>query len=203
MRGHLQEVVNAVAEIGPLQGENKMDLTDEARRSYLKDEYLFLQAQYEDFDRRSLTIKGWFSGGAVAAFALTFNTPSPYTYFVPLSVLSIACVFWYLETYWKLFQYGLSDRIRVIEAYFRNDQDILVKSPDPFQIYNWWFRSYSRDEPIYDYERKGPNKRPRPRHQRFWQIAFQRFVCLPYVVFAVLSASVLVSLAFTDLKRSF
>ena len=36
-------------------------------------------------------------------------------------VTVIALVFWYLEAKWKLFQHALADRIRVIEAYFRDD----------------------------------------------------------------------------------
>ena len=45
----------------------RLMLKDEDLRTALKDEYLLLQNQYEDFDRRSLTIKGWFGGGAAAA----------------------------------------------------------------------------------------------------------------------------------------
>jgi hypothetical protein len=33
----------------------------------LKGEYILLQNLYEDFDRRSLAIKGWIAAGAVAA----------------------------------------------------------------------------------------------------------------------------------------
>ena len=45
-------------------------LTDDQRRNYLKEEYLFLQSQYEDYDKRSLQIKGWVSTGAAAGIAL-------------------------------------------------------------------------------------------------------------------------------------
>ena len=48
-------------------------LPDDQRRGYLRDEYLFLQGQYEDYDKRSLTIKGWVSTGAIAALALAFK----------------------------------------------------------------------------------------------------------------------------------
>jgi hypothetical protein len=43
------------------------DLTALLLRGYLKDEYLLLQDQYEDFDRRTLTIKSWIGTGAFAA----------------------------------------------------------------------------------------------------------------------------------------
>lgn len=120
-------------------------LTEEQKLVFLKDEYLFLQNQYEDFDRRSLTIKSWVASGSVAVLALSFNTPSRYALFLPLMVGSICIVFWYLEVYWKLFQYALRDRIRIIEAYFRNDLDILTKNPPPFQIYHSWFQSYVKE----------------------------------------------------------
>ena len=49
---------------------------DQQDRGFLKDEYLKLQDLFEDFDRRSLTIKGWVSAGAavaiVAGAALAF-----------------------------------------------------------------------------------------------------------------------------------
>ena len=70
-----------------------------------------------------------------------------------------------------------------IEAYFRNDPDVLIKNPDPFQIYHYWFKSYSRDEPIFDYERIS---RPKSHSVRLRKVAFQRFVYLPYVPILVL-----------------
>src|SRR5262245_29330539 len=163
------------------------ELSDEQRRSFLKDEYLFLQAQYEDYDKRSLQIKGWISSGAAAGLALAFNvTNKAAVWALPIIVASIVVIIWYLEAHWKLFQYALADRIRVLEAYFRNDPEILAKNPDPFQIYHWWFRSYARDEPIYKYEEA---HRPRPQSQRLFAAAFQTFVCLPYLPLLVLCAA--------------
>ena len=94
-----------------------MELSDPERRAFLKDEYLLLQNQYEDFDRRSLTIKGWVASGAAAALAISFSTSYRLSILIPVFVSAIALVFWYLEAKWKLFQYALADRIRVIEAY--------------------------------------------------------------------------------------
>jgi len=163
------------------------EMGEDQRRGYLRDEYLFLQAQYEDYDKRSLTIKGWVSGGAVAALAFGFNAASV---FVPVMVAVLVSVIWYLEAYWKLFQYALADRIRIIEAYFRNDPDILFKNPAPFQIYHWWFKSYGTDEPIYGYEGAIGNKARRPqRHSvRLRKAALQRFVYLPYLPILALCA---------------
>lgn len=171
------------------------EISEDLRRSYLRDEYLFLQAQYEDYDKRSLTIKGWVSGGAATALALGFNASIKPAAVVPVIVAVIIAVVWFLEACWKVFQYALADRIRIIEAYFRNDPDILFKDPAPFQTYHWWFRSYSQDQPIYAYERTGGFwSRPKPLSVRLLKAAFQTFVCLPYLpilVLCVLSFAIL------------
>ena len=48
--------------------------TEPELRGYLKDEYLLLHDQYEDFDRRTLTIKGWVGTSAFAALSVSFST---------------------------------------------------------------------------------------------------------------------------------
>jgi len=45
-------------------------MNNDQREQFLKDEYLKLQDQYEDYDRRALMIKGWVGAGAIAAVAL-------------------------------------------------------------------------------------------------------------------------------------
>src|SRR4051812_2684207 len=87
-------------------------LDDQNRNSFLKDEYLLLQNLYEDFDRRSLTIKGWVAAGAIAALGLSFNISYSFAAIIPGFVVIISFIFWYLETKWKMFQYALTDRIR-------------------------------------------------------------------------------------------
>ena len=47
-----------------------LELNEQERRGLLKDEYLLLQKQYEDIDRRTITIKGWIGTGAVAALVV-------------------------------------------------------------------------------------------------------------------------------------
>lgn len=154
-----------------------MELDEREHRSFLKDEYLLLQNQYEDYDRRSLTIKGWVGSGAAAALALAFNSSYRAALLIPVFVALIAAVFWYLEAYWKVFQYSLADRIRVIEAYFRDDADILVPHPAPFQAYNFWYESFAKDEPIYEYEK---SYRPKSLGSRLREAAFQSFVMALY-----------------------
>lgn len=99
-------------------------------------------------------------------------------------MIVIAAVFWYLEVYWKVFQYSLADRIRVIEAFFRDDADILVRQPEPFQVYHFWFKSFTEDEPIYEYEK---SYRPKPLGYRLREAAFQSFVMALYVCIIGLS----------------
>jgi hypothetical protein len=154
-----------------------MELDEREYRSFLKDEYLLLQNQYEDYDRRSLTIKGWVGSGAAAALALAFNSSCRAALLVPVFVAVIAAVFWYLEAYWKVFQYSLADRIRVIEAYFR-DVDISVPHPAPFQAYHCWYKSFAKDEPIYEYEK---SYRPKSLGNRLREAAFQSFVMALYI----------------------
>lgn len=150
--------------------------------SFLKDEYILLQNQYEDFDKRSLTIKGWIASGSVAALSISLGQNIKTPELVPVFVIIISLVFWYLETKWKMFQYALSYRIRIIEAHFRNDPDVIVKSPAPFQIYHSWFESYAGDLPLYAYE-----KRPRSSLRRHWEVARQPFVALLYITIIIIS----------------
>ena len=144
----------------------------------LQAEYLNLQDQYEDFDRRALQIKGWVAAGSLAAFGFGLDRENE-VFGIWVLIASLAACFWYLEAKWKLFQYAIADRIRVLEAHFRSDPDVLVKDPDPFQIYNWWFRSYANDEPIYPYEKEN-GLRPRAKTRRLLDAALQSFVHLPY-----------------------
>jgi hypothetical protein len=47
----------------------------------------------------------------------------------------------------------MADRIRIIEAYFREDEEVFVKNPVPFQAFHQFYLSYGRDKPIYEYYR--------------------------------------------------
>jgi hypothetical protein len=103
-------------------------------------------------------------------------------------------VFWWHEANWKVFQYGFRDRIRIIEAYFRQEPDRIDPSPPvPFQIYASWFRSFTRDEPILGWER-AQKVRPRSLDARFWAAAWQPFVCGLYVTIVGLSAVAFVAI---------
>lgn len=162
-----------------------MKMDEQDKMKFLGEEYLFLQAQYEDFDRRSLSIKGWVGGSAVTALSLSFSSSYKFSIIIPIFVVIISAVCWYIEAKWKMFQYALADRIRVIEAFFRADPDALIQNPAPFQIFNAWFDSYVHDKPVYKYEQ---NFRPRSRRKKFWRTATQKFVMVLYLAIIVLSS---------------
>lgn len=156
-----------------MDSPNKTSMDDQL----LRDEYLKLQDQYEDYDRRALTIKGWISAASIAGFALGIDSGKHVNVATLIAIALIALCFWYLESSWKLFQYAIRDRIRIIEAHFRKDERILFKNPQPLQIYHWWFKSYSQDLPIYPHESE---YRPSSKGKRLLKAAFQPFVHLPY-----------------------
>ncbi|MBP7000853.1 hypothetical protein [Amaricoccus sp.] len=112
-------------------------MDSEQRDSFLKDEYILLQNLYEDYDRRSITIKGWVASGAIVAIALGFNESYSLNYLIPIAVAIVTISIWYVETYWKMFQAALRPRIKVIEAHFRSDPYRIFPDPAPFQSYDW------------------------------------------------------------------
>ena len=85
----------------------------------------------------------------------------------------------------KMFQHALRARIRVIEAHFRHEPEILpeYKNPTPFQTYHWWFIAESQDLPIYPYEKA------RARKSFAWRLCrsmLQDPVWVPYVPIIVI-----------------
>jgi hypothetical protein len=149
---------------------------DQQDRGFLKDEYLKLQDQYEDFDRRSLTIKGWVSAGAAIAIVTGLKADGRFAIPQWIAIASFALTFWYLEARWKQFQYALAGRIRELERYFRDG----TPEPKPLQIYQNWFDHYRRATG----------------RSTLWGAARQDFVMLPYVVIvAVCLAGIALDLA--------
>ncbi|BAL79187.1 hypothetical protein [Bradyrhizobium cosmicum] len=110
----------------------------EATRDELKAEYTILQSHYDAFDARALQIKA-LSGPLIAAAigsGVATNSRS-----LILAAILTALSLWTLEAIWKSFQYCYTDRIKIIEAWFREDHaDRLV----PFQIYAAWGEVWDR-----------------------------------------------------------
>lgn len=153
---------------------------------YLKDEYFKLQDHYEDFDRRALQIKGWVGAASIASLAFGLDDKTSGNGLMWLLITAVAGCCWYLEAKWKLFQYATADRIRILEAHFRNEQELLpeFRNPKPLQMFHWWFLSYTGDNPIYPYETAF---RPRAYRVRLWRAACQSFVHLPYSLIMAIS----------------
>ena len=79
---------------------------DQAQKDgLLKEEYFFLQKCYEDFDQRTLLIKGWSVTVSLGGLALGFQSKQQLIW--ALAGLS-AVLFWVLEAKWKSFQYSFS-----------------------------------------------------------------------------------------------
>lgn len=136
----------------------------------LKAEYLLIQGQYEAFDQRALSMKGLATPllGAGVAFGV-----KEHSHPVLLATVLVAASLWILEAIWKGFQYCLTDRIILLEAWFRGDAETPDKRPvaeeePPFQIYSARGEVYSRERLWYIVTRMGAP-----------------FVALPYVVVIV------------------
>jgi hypothetical protein len=148
-------------------------MTEEQKNNFLKDEYLKLQDIYEDFDRRSLTIKSWTITVCFGGIAIGFEKD-----LISLWIFSsiVALLFWWLEAKWKTFQYSNSLRIKQIEAYFRGDTD--YQDITPLQIYHSWFLSYLGDGKIDSASNSKDSKSPR---QKTIQNAQLSLVYTPYL----------------------
>jgi hypothetical protein len=149
-----------------------MHMTSAEEIQFLKDEYVLLQNQYEAFDQRSLTIKGWISAGSIGAIAVGLSGKTPHGELIwPVTALLALC-FWYLEARWKTFQYALRDRICLIEKIFHKHFGSAELAP--FQIFRAWFDSRGRQLPA---------TRPTPPVTSTLKAALLDFVMLPYVLF--------------------
>ena len=114
----------------------------EQNDAFLRDEYLLIQNQYEDYDRRSLTIKSWISAASIAAIALGAHVDKTQSAKIWALIAGISLCIWYLEGRWKMFQYAYRGRLKKLEAHFRNAATTKKKRLAPFQIYDQWFESY-------------------------------------------------------------
>lgn len=132
------------------------DLRDE-----LREEWLLLQKQYEDFDQRALNLKALSTPLLGAGFAASIKDE---VVLYVLATVVVAFCLWMLEVMWKTFQYCFTDRIKAIERYFiRPDENSDFK---PYQVYTSWVEVFDREK----------------WNARLWlDRAFQPFVMLPYV----------------------
>ena len=95
-------------------------------------EYSILQTQYEAFDGRALMIKSWSVLLLAGGVGLGVKDKS---IAVIVALIVAAICLWVLEAIWKAFQYCYTDRIKLIEAWFRDQHSQEIS---PFQIFTAW-----------------------------------------------------------------
>src|SRR5258708_6353175 len=100
-------------------------------REELKAEYTILQGQYEAFDARALTIKSWSAPLIAGGVGVGLKESAA---LIVAAIIAALCL-WLTEAIWKSFQYCYTDRIKLIEAWFRGEKNSDIV---PFQIYSAW-----------------------------------------------------------------
>lgn len=101
----------------------------------LKDEYLFLEQDYEDIDKKCLNIKGW--NVTLVAVLIVAGFEFSGILFVVGAFASF--VFWYIEAYYRGLTFFIKIRIKMIETAFRTNGDL---SLTPFQLYSTWEKKF-------------------------------------------------------------
>jgi hypothetical protein len=125
------ESAGAVDTIADPTADDKKEL-----RSFLRDEYMFLQQTYDDFDRRLIVIKGWSVTIGSSAIVAGFIAHR----YAWLGGIAAALLFWINEGMWKQLQFHYRPRIIDIEVAFQTNTFSQIK---PFQLYHQWMQSFS------------------------------------------------------------
>jgi len=134
-------------------------------RDELRAEYTILQTQYEAFDGRALMIKSWSAPLLAGGVGLGVNNRSVA---IIVALIVAAICLWVLEAIWKAFQYCYTDRIKLIEAWFRDQRSQEIP---PFQIFTAWGELWHR---YYQYPKS------------LIPIVQQPFVWMPYLPIIVI-----------------
>jgi hypothetical protein len=119
-------------------------LSPAIRVDLLREEYFKLQDIVESFDERALQIKGWsvtvsLAGMAAAIVANIEPTEKALAFFIAAMG---AIAFWWIEFFWKCFQWTFFHRIDAIEAAFAGDR---LAEENPLQIRNVFHANFKRD----------------------------------------------------------
>lgn len=110
----------------------------------LKQEYFFLQATVEDYNKQIWVVKALGITGTGAVITLIIQQKQE---LITLIGCIIPVFFWILESQWKHFQHGFYPRISEIELIFREKYSLL--SP---VIFGEWNQAFKRNIP---YKRRG------------------------------------------------
>ena len=103
----------------------------------LQAEYLHLQKVIEDFDGRVITIKAWSVSFSLVAFLGAFATSRGGALLV---ASASALLFWFIEAYWKRYQFVYYRRCNDIERFFRGE----ACEVRPMQIGATWDQEWER-----------------------------------------------------------
>ena len=101
----------------------------------LKDEYLFLEQDYEDIDKKCLNIKGW----NITLVAVLIVAGLEFSGILFAVGAFASFVFWYIEAYYRGLTFFIQIRIKMIEKAFRNNDCVSVT---PFQLYSTWEKKF-------------------------------------------------------------
>jgi uncharacterized membrane protein len=126
---------------------------------FLREEYFHLQKSVDDYDQRTLTMKGWSVTASLAAVGAAFTQKAPS---LLLMASTSALLFWVIEAIWKSFQQAYYPRIRAIEDFMHGAGSEKFSSPG---ISHSWSASWRRNS--------------------FVRIMWWGHVCLPHVAIFV------------------
>jgi hypothetical protein len=103
----------------------------------LKQEYFFLQATIEDYNKQIWVIKALGITGTGAVIAFTIQQKQS---LIAIVGVAIPVFFWVLESQWKHFQRGFYPRVAEIEGILLNQCNL--RGP---AIFGDWCRSFKRN----------------------------------------------------------
>lgn len=149
----------------PLPTDSQPQPTTALELDLLKQEYFFLQATIEDYNKQIWLIKALGITGTGTVLALMLQQKANAS-----TIALIGCViplfFWILESQWKHFQRGFYPRVVEIELIFSERYRLL--SP---QIYTRWSYHFQR------------TPSPNPRYRGYlWDGLLNRSVFVSYVL---------------------
>ena len=116
-----------------------MNMTEQQKIDFLKEEYFYLQKQCDEYDNRALIIKSWSLTASLAGIVTGYTENAP-SIFLISALCSI--LFWIIESLWKSFQSVIYKRLRKIEDYFYNKGD-LTSLRIPYVTGSWNY-NYSK-----------------------------------------------------------
>lgn len=105
----------------------------------ISEEYFFLQATLEDFNRQVIEFKGWAVTVVIAALIAAHSKPITSSGRVGVIIAACSAIpFWLTESMWKVFQKMHEARVLTIERCLREQCSDVV----PMQIWASWDQAF-------------------------------------------------------------